>query len=814
MTVDYESGREAFEELVKLYGEEVGERNEATTRLQMIDRLFFECLGWDKDDVVVEEQQAGEFADYTFSLMRRVLIVEAKKEGVWFDVPVEKEQMEYSLRSLVRESEGLKEAVKQAAGYCQSRGVELGAVCNGRQMVAFVATRSDGQPPLEGRALVFPSFEFMLEHFKDLWRALGRSGVEEEHLRRRLLGEQAPRLPPKLSERVLAYPGVKDRNIFQTELQILSDIILEDVTGSRELEGRFLSECYCKSGALSQYSLASKIILQGRYAALFDAEAPGPTTVPITTKDGITPDLFEDIPSRRPIILIGDVGVGKTTFIRNLIKVDAVDEFANAVTIYIDLGSQATLSADLRSFIVREVENQLLEEEGIDILASNFVRAVYNLDLERFRKGIFGELREADPKRYREKEIAFLEERQKDKEEHLRKSLYHLAMGRRKQIVVFLDNADQRDDATQQEAFLIGQEMAEHWVATVFIALRPDTFHRSMKSGVLSGYHPKAFTVAPPRIDLVVSKRLEFAVRLASGELPVRTLTGGTMTRLVTLEKMLRVFLESLERSRGLVECIDNLAEGNVRRALNWVRWFFGSGHVDTEKIVRIYEEQGSYYVPLHEFLRSVIFGDAEYYDPRQSAIVNLFDISRRDGKEYFLLGVLIGFLVNEASAGRADEGFVETRRVYEELQGLGFAAGQVDYAVLRGLRGKLVESGTRSMPEGDRSGPRVLRATSSGYYHVKDLSHRFVYVSAVIVDTPILDRATRDEIRDVSGIEPRLDRVEIFAEYLMGEWLRFVGQNGLEEDAIAVMFDWKEVYKRLLGDVRRIRQRVKTPRD
>ena len=71
-----------------------------------------------------------------------------------------------------------------------------------------------------------------------------------------------------------------------------------------------------------------------------------PATVPAATKDGITPELVAQSLSRRPIILIGDVGVGKTTFIRNLIKVDAAPEFENAVTLYIDLGPQATLTAD------------------------------------------------------------------------------------------------------------------------------------------------------------------------------------------------------------------------------------------------------------------------------------------------------------------------------------------------------------------------------------------------------------------------------------------------------------------------------------
>jgi hypothetical protein len=57
------------------------------------------------------------------------------------------------------------------------------------------------------------------------------------------------------------------------------------------------------------------------------------------------------------------------------------------------------------------------------------------------------------------------------------------------------------------------------------VALRPETFYRSLKIGALSGYHPKAFTISPPRIDRVIEKRLRFALRLTSGEIPIELLT-------------------------------------------------------------------------------------------------------------------------------------------------------------------------------------------------------------------------------------------------------------------------------------------------
>jgi hypothetical protein len=106
---------------------------------------------------------------------------------------------------------------------------------------------------------------------------------------------------------------------------------------------------------------------------------------------------------------------------------------------------------------------------------------------------------------------------------------------------------------------------------------------------------------------------------------------------------IIRVFRSSLDENKDIAEFIDNIAGGNVRLALDIVREFFGSGHVDTEKIIGIYERTRRYTIPLHELLRAVIFGNAEHYDPEQSPIVNLFDITYLDPKEHFLLPLTIG---------------------------------------------------------------------------------------------------------------------------------------------------------------------------
>ena len=196
---EYEAGRSNLESLVAWYESQGGDRNEATTRLQLVDKLYFDCLGWERaEGIELEDSENGEYADYLFSTSRDVLIVEAKREGLSFELPAEKERIKYSIPSLMRDYPNLKAAMRQVASYCWERGVPYAAVCNGHQIVAFVANRSDGTRPLDGDALVFPSLGFMRKNFLELWQALSKSGISENKLYSRLVRDCVPDLPPKL----------------------------------------------------------------------------------------------------------------------------------------------------------------------------------------------------------------------------------------------------------------------------------------------------------------------------------------------------------------------------------------------------------------------------------------------------------------------------------------------------------------------------------------------------------------------------------------------------------------------------------------
>lgn len=315
--MEFEHYRKELKKLIDWNNQfENGKRNEATTRLHLIDSVFLSCLDWDKGNCFAEESEHNEYADYTFFNPSRVMIIEAKKEGIYFDIPKGIKQRIYKLESLFNKGSHLKEAVTQVLRYCQDRGIRIGGVTNGHQFIVFVASRNDGISPLDGKAIIYESLDDIYDNFIEFWNFFSKTGIQNRKIENELLGVSVPILPSKLNTKADDFPGTKNRNSIQADLQILSDILLEELISNEEIEEDFLKSTYCISGALSQYALTSKNILNSRYSLLHDKTVDTPVLEPMYTKKGISKSFSINDISKRPILLLGDVGVGKSMFIR------------------------------------------------------------------------------------------------------------------------------------------------------------------------------------------------------------------------------------------------------------------------------------------------------------------------------------------------------------------------------------------------------------------------------------------------------------------------------------------------------------------
>ncbi|MDH6465811.1 hypothetical protein M2302_006013 [Micromonospora sp. A200] len=767
--------------------------NEATTRIRIIDRLLIECLGWKHGDITNEPYHAGDYADYELGQPATEMIVEAKKEGYYFSIPAGLEgRRQIDIATLLEDANAGK-AVKQVLKYCQERGVPIAVATNGRQLVAFYASRQDGVPPLQGRALIFSSMQEMHDDFQVLWGNLSREGVAMKNLQRALLGRSIQAMAPgKLSDEISNYPGFRARTSLETDLKTLGDLFLQDLgSSSGPLSKEFVEKCYTQNDALSQYATVSKEILRSRYAALRDAAEV--ESEPATTRKGInqklTATIMTEALSRRPLVIVGDVGVGKTMFLRNLIEVEARELLGNAYVFYIDFGREPALSNDLKAYVLERLVDQLREVHSIDIEEGAFIRDVYKTELARFAKGVFGPLAQSDPAQFQMREIERLQQLAGRTDEHLKASFDYLKTRKRRSPVIVLDNIDQRPPEFQDEIFLIAQSLADGWPGTVFVTLRPSTLYESKTKGSLAAYQLRVFTISPARVDRVILKRLEWAYE----QLTESQESGAFATRFTinasAMQAYLDVLIKAFTEDRELNEILDNLSGGNVRTALEFLTTFIGSGYVSTSRVLEVAGRGSIYTVPTHEFIRAIVFGDYDYFYPSASKICNVFDISTDDGREHFLMCLVLAH-IERAGVAAGRSGYIDVANVYRYAQELGFTQEQTGSQLVRAKDWNLIHA-----PEGrNMEGP--FRITTVGSYMHKSMVKRFAYVDAMIVDTPITDIAFRRLITNIFPVRERIDRAEKFRSYLDQQWLKL----GSSDSGTA--FDWPTASGQLRADL------------
>ncbi len=99
--------------------------SEADTRVKFIDPLLTKVLGWNEIDNIKREENYVEdeqkrCIDYTISMAEPLLIVEAKKNQIDFEIPIATDLINYSLNGVMTNWSNAWATVKQVREYSAS----------------------------------------------------------------------------------------------------------------------------------------------------------------------------------------------------------------------------------------------------------------------------------------------------------------------------------------------------------------------------------------------------------------------------------------------------------------------------------------------------------------------------------------------------------------------------------------------------------------------------------------------------------------------------------------------------------------------
>jgi hypothetical protein len=551
----------------------------------------------------------------------------------------------------------------------------------------------------------------------------------------------------------------------------------------------FLRRCYIRPDASEDaISIARELLVQRRATdELATTEAYDSNRLP---------DLIKHYAAEKPIVVLGGIGHGKSIFLKYLRTIKAKKDLKPYIQIDINFLDRPDRPEDVGPYVYSEINRQLLDTYGIDIADDGIVRGALHFEIQRLKNTPKGKLYYTDKNAYKIFELDKIEEYQHDRHSYLTKVFKHLKQARGYSLAIFLDNLDRRHDPIQEEAFLMASAMARDWSCLVFVCLRPDTFYRSKRDGVLDSVAPKIITVASPKTMILLKKRFQYAHEIAEGlhvnnERVRRSSLGREVTlSLPSVASFFDCCIQSL-RDRRLVALFDAVCNGNVRNLLRYTNQIIISKHLNTKKILE--KIPTGYQIPVHEVLRALLYGDSMHYDPDRSIFVNLFDIVRADPMEHFSRFLTLHYL-NRVSLGPQSGHFCSVSDILQYLCQLGYAAEHVRDTLEFLYEKACCTSRVIGLRWTELGLDDVVRITTLGRYHVNALVKTFQYFDAITVDTPILDQQVRKTTVDIEGIMRRLNRASAFVDYL-----NECSNTIQDSDAIQL---WKDCYMKVKNEI------------
>jgi hypothetical protein len=287
--------------------------NESDTRLKILDRVLFEVLGWKHEAVFTEPPTASGYIDYLLTVgdKRGAMVVEAKKVGRLTPATKSTDLMTVALSGPVVKP--LLAGIKQAMNYAVENGVAAAAVTDGNTWLFFKASRTDGTPPLEGKGVLFPTFDSVVKEFGKFAELLGLDAVR----RRRHLAHLNEAEGLTVAEAEQQFPvldptdaRMRQRDPLASDAALLFSQFFSRLSDDQDRE--MLRDCFVETNESRKADLELEKIIQ-RVANNISALHTG-------QGGALQQELERTMTSRRSetILLVGNKGAGKSTFIDSL----------------------------------------------------------------------------------------------------------------------------------------------------------------------------------------------------------------------------------------------------------------------------------------------------------------------------------------------------------------------------------------------------------------------------------------------------------------------------------------------------------------
>lgn len=752
--------------------------SETDTRSKVIDKLFFDVLGWDESDVIREEHVDSGYYDYKFSTSDFGFVVEAKKNFVEFSLPDRGRFV--SFNTLLK---GNKEVIEQIRDYIVDKSLSFGIITNGKQFIFGQFINTGGHDWKKNKAVIFRNLDDIAENFIEFHNYLSREAVVQNRQIR-------INLPAPVPNVMLDHLKGNSESIFRNEFSSqITDVILKAFgeigrdKDSAEIE--LLKYCYIKNKDINKYATE----LDSTFSDIppkFEAKIEK-----IKVGDSLTDKMKEKLVTENYVktpsplmILIGGKGVGKSTFIKYFFEIELSSKLkTQRPSVYLDFRGYTEQGVkDTKSICQKYIDKLSKSYPELNLFDINVLKQIYKTRIEENSKGIWRHLTD-QKENYDGKVANFLEERMSDPVNHLEMVSKYLQGHCNKNLCLIFDNVDQLGDDAQKEAFLLAESIHQRLNCITIISLREGYYNSWKNKPPFNAFHSTVFHISAPRYSEVIKKRLEYITEKLSFE----KITGDVRGKSVTLSPTgFKNLFSSLHhtlfkyQNSDLLSYLEETSYPDIRLGLEKIKKFLVSGHTN----ISSYMTYSSYRIPIWEFIKAIAFDNSRYYHSDESLIFNILNPVNGNSNHFTKIRIL-EFLYYESGQKVNVEKYYLVKEIIDIFKTAGYDDSIIISELTELLNWLLIDDIAISSDidhDGKISMISKVRLTYSGMYYLTQLLNRFHYSELVMQDTPIFNEDYFNKLKsnfpesDIYGkrnLSSSLESVSYFLEYLSEEETR-----------------------------------------